>query len=243
MGYQNIIHEHMKKFVFLVVLLPMVACSQSGDLGFWAGTPEQLSGCKTWVVRIEPSLIVNLQVPVKTTNCFGEEETIIFYPSDLFPIFRSVCSVTTPTSTSDLVSDISETIYDCDGNAVGSPCDQQANYQGTNEFPAEFVVSLGTSTGTVEVDFAFGQVPDRMVIERLNGAIVLDTGWRGSTTWQTSLNQGLAELGLPPVTITSPGNGTVSFNKTFSDPVVRVKVFTSYFLGSSSWDVTVKCPQ
>lgn len=114
--------------------------------------------------------------------------------------------------------------------------------EGKNEFPAEFMVYIGPTTGTVDVDFTFGDVPDKMVLEKMDGTVLLNTGWRGSSSYQSALNQGLSNLGLPPETITSPGTGTVSFNKNFIDTQIRVKVYTSYFLGSSSWWVTVHCP-
>lgn len=231
------------KMLLFAMLLPAVVFSQVPDLGFWQGTPNEVPGCKTWRVRIESSLIVNLQVPIKITSCFGDEETLIFYPSSTAAILRDVCSVGAPTSTSDLVSSISETIYDCDGTAVGLPCNEESQASGQNEFPAEFLVEVGNTLGNVEIDFTFGDVPDKMIVEKMDGTVLINTGWRGSTSWQAQLNQGLADLGLPPETITSPGSGTVSFNKNFADSKVRVKIFTSYFLGSSSWWVTVKCPQ
>lgn len=231
------------RLLILLMLTPLFACSQSNDLGFWQEEKQPVGGCYTWRLLIDESLL-RVEVPIITTDCYGQEELTIFYPSDVAPIFRSVCSTTEPTSTSPLLLDASMT-GSCDGGEYVA-CDSETDAEGKNEFPAEFVSEIGSIQGNVSFHFTTGDVPDKVVVERLDGTVIYTTGWRGSTAYQQQLNDGLAARGLPPETIQGPGGNTgaeYTFNKNFSDPTVRFKVYTSYWItGGSSWWVTVHCP-
>lgn len=232
----------MRTLVILFIAMPLLACSQSPDLGFWAD--KQTVPCYTYQLQIDRSDISNLPVPITVTDCFGEEGLVIYYPSNVSPILRSVCSSTVPTSTSPLLLNVTMTGSCDDGEYI--PCDSETDAAGQNEFPAEFISHIGNFQGNVSFHFTTGDVPDKVVVERMDGTVIYTTGWRGSTAYQSQLNAGLAARGLPPETIQGPSGldgAEYTFNKNFADPTVRFKVYTSYWItGGSSWWVTVHCP-
>lgn len=115
--------------------------------------------------------------------------------------------------------------------SAGIPCGNPAQIVGNGvPFPGwnEYTQSLGSDAGYVLVGFATGQVPDKMVVYG-DGQIVLDTGYWGSITYQNSLNQVLADNGLPPETI-NPTTGTTTLDYEY---------FT-FFKDSSYKDVTIR---
>lgn len=223
-------------------MTPLMASSQTPGLGFWEDK-QPLPGCKTWEIQSrvsEPALTFAMDV----VDCYGEKSRVGGLSADGRTYY--LCSLVEPTGGGPLVQSVTETIYDCDGNVIGIPCDAETDASGKNEFPAEFISSIGTHIGNVSFHFATGDVPDKVVVEKLDGTVIYTTGWRGSTAYQQQLNDGLAARGLPPETIQGPGGtgGAVyTFNKDFPDPTVRFKVYTSYWItGGSSWWVTVHCP-
>lgn len=232
----------MRHLIVLFIIMPFVACSQVPDLGFWEDK-QALPGCKTWSIRTYSSDPV-LTITVYTVDCYGESKRIGLR-ADGTEYF--ICSIGEPDASSPLIQSITETVYDCEGNIVGVPCDSETNASGKDEFPAEFVSHIGTYTGTVYFHFATGDVPDKVVVEKMDGTVIYTTGWRGSTAYQSQLNAGLVARGLPTETIQGPagdGGAEYSFNKDFPDTTVRFKVYTSYWIsGGSSWWITVHCPE
>lgn len=87
------------------MVLPLLACSQGNDLGFWEGTPDKLNGCKlfTIVKRVgDPPLTVVTNI----TDCYGNEQRISIGVADGSSV--TVCSMTTP-STSPLIASVTQT--------------------------------------------------------------------------------------------------------------------------------------
>ena len=106
-------------------------------------------------------------------------------------------------------------------------------------YPAEFAITLGSATGSIMFRFNSFTVPDKYVM-LWNGNEVINTGYRGNTAYQATLNTTLATRGLPPETIVAPGNGTTSFLKTGSAATAIVRVYSP--LKSTSWNWTASCP-
>lgn len=64
----------------------------------------------------------------------------------------------------------------------GTPCSSEVNAGKGYSWPQENVVNLGSSTGTVTLDFDTISFPDRCIVE-WNSSIVIDTGFRGDTLY------------------------------------------------------------
>lgn len=83
----------MNRLILLFVVLPLMACSQSDDLGFWAGTPEKIPGCKQWVVKSRTTDPVN-SFSLTIVDCYGNEQRIGPYLADGSTYI--ICSMDTP---------------------------------------------------------------------------------------------------------------------------------------------------
>ncbi len=129
----------------------------------------------------------------------------------------------------------------CDSLPVGPviPCNTATGYSGGPAFPDVQVIELGATTGVVEVTCEAYDVPDKFIVE-FDGVEVINTGYRGLTSLQGQLNTALADKGLPPETITSPGFVVATFNKTTSTTTAILKVFAP--LSGTAWRVTAGCP-
>lgn len=119
------------------------------------------------------------------------------------------------------------------------PCGGAIEYSGGVAFPTIIEITLGSSTGTVRFDFNSFNIPDKFIV-MFDGSEVINSGYRGDTSYQTSLNAALAARGLPPETITSPGFGTVFYGKTTATTKAYVYVYAP--LSSTSWQFTLGCP-
>jgi hypothetical protein len=118
-------------------------------------------------------------------------------------------------------------------------CGVQYSYTGGETFPSIFNVNLGAGTGIVTLNFNAKNVPDKFEVW-FDGIKVIDTGYRGSATYQTDLDNALALRGLPSETIAGVGLGTANFNKTTNTEVALVKVYAP--IEGTSWDLTLACP-
>ena len=140
-----------------------------------------------------------------------------------------------------LVNDDYEVSFSCPPPiAPDIPCGAGSEYSGGEAFPQTDVVSLGTATGIVTLNYDARSIPDKFIVE-FDGVEVINTGYRGNTSQQTDLNAALASRGLPPETIQGTGFGSVTFNKTTATTTATVKVFAPQ--GSTRWDYTLSCPQ
>jgi len=129
----------------------------------------------------------------------------------------------------------------CCGAVVGPvvSCGNVTGYSGGEAFPDVQVIDLGSATGVVTLTFDAFTVVDKFILE-FDGVEVINTGYRGSTGYQGSLNSFLASQGLPAETITAPGNGTAVFTKSTATTTATLKVFAPF--PSTYWTVTVSCP-
>jgi hypothetical protein len=119
------------------------------------------------------------------------------------------------------------------------PCGSATSYTGGQSFPTEYQVNLGTDTGSVTLDFNANTIPDKFIVV-FDGVEVINTGYRGSTSYQSQLDAELISRGLPTETIVGTGQGTASFNKTTSTTTATIKVYAP--LDQTAWTVTLNCP-
>jgi len=95
-------------------------------------------------------------------------------------------------------------------------------------------VDLGLGTGNTDLTFNAYSVPDMFEVI-WNGVTVIDTGFRGDSSYNAQLNA----MGYPNVS--GPGAGTASFNKTASTPTTATVIITAP-LDTTIWDATLGCP-
>ena len=131
----------------------------------------------------------------------------------------------------------------CNALPVGPiiQCNFGTNFSGGIAYPDTQIIELGNTTGVVTVNFDAYTVPDRFTLE-FDGVVVIDTGYRSNNpqSQQGQLNTALAALGEPAATITGPGNGSATFNKTTATQQAVLKVFAP--ISGTAWTATVSCP-
>ena len=118
-------------------------------------------------------------------------------------------------------------------------CGTQYPYSGGENFPTLLNINLGAGTGTVTLNFDARSIPDKFEVW-FDGVKVIDTGYRGSATYQSNLDADLALRGLPSETIAGVGSGSANFNKTTHTEVALVKVYGP--LENTFWSLTLGCP-
>lgn len=118
-------------------------------------------------------------------------------------------------------------------------CGTQTQFDGGESFPTLLNVNLGAATGNVTLNFNAQSIPDKFEVW-FDGVKVIDTGYRGSTFYQSQLNTALAERGLPIEAISGTGSGTASFSKTTTTQTALVKVYAP--LENTLWSLTLGCP-
>jgi len=142
-----------------------------------------------------------------------------------------------------LVNDDYEIAFSCPPPVVADvPCGAGSQYNGNVAYPQTDIVDLGTGTGIVTLNFNAASIPDKFIVE-FDGVEVINTGYRGSASYQTTLNSYLANLGLPSETIQAPGQGSVTFQKTTATTTATVKVFAPISNPTTGWNYTLQCPQ
>jgi hypothetical protein len=116
-----------------------------------------------------------------------------------------------------------------------SQCDQNIYVNSNQTGLYEYTIDLGSSVGTVQLNFNSYSVPDSYQIV-WSGSTVVDTGFRGSSVYDPQLNS----LGYPNVS--GPGSGSISFNKTSASPANATLIVNSP-IDASLWSATVNCPK
>ena len=94
----------------------------------------------------------------------------------------------------------------------------------------EFIVDLGSATGSTILSFNADTVPDIFKVE-YNGVEVINTGYRGTS----GTYDGIA------VTVAGPGMGTASFTKSTASPTWAKVIIVAPFSGTV-WNFSLGCP-
>ena len=148
------------------------------------------------------------------------------------------CSVGSTTSTSTTTNPATPTTT-VSFTPQNCPATFSYGQSGAQTFPSTTKVNLGTGIGWVDIDIATYNLPDKVIIKYL-GDVVYDTGYLGSTTYQTDLNTELANRGLPSETITQGTGAQIRWFKPQSYALLDVEVYAP--LSGTGWDVSVSCP-
>ena len=144
------------------------------------------------------------------------------------------------TVTAPLVNDSYSLEFNCPAAQVpSSPCGAGVAFGGGQQYPSTETIQLGSDTGIVTLNFYAQSVPDRFVVE-FEGAVVIDTGYRGQTYHQNSLNNALIALGEPTAPIVGTGTGIATFNKTTTTSTATVKVYAP--MQGTAWTFDLQCP-
>ena len=98
----------------------------------------------------------------------------------------------------------------------------------------EYTIQLGSGTGSIPFTYNAYSVPDQFQVY-YNGNLVIDTGFRGDSSYNAQLNA----LGYPNVS--GPGSGSSSFTKTSALPQTCLVVITAPLIGTA-WEFLVGCP-
>lgn len=119
--------------------------------------------------------------------------------------------------------------------------------------PYTTAVYLGPQTGTVRVVGSANSAPDRFVFA-FGDEIVLDTLYRGSSSYQTSIDATHALYGNDPIPIIqcndcgagdvdSHGEFDLSFEKNTTQTYVNISAFMPIDESFNSWSLDIFCPE
>ena len=125
----------------------------------------------------------------------------------------------------------------------GVPCGSNVSYSGGVSYPTEKTIQLGNNSGDIRINFQTYGVPDRLVAF-LDNIQVLDTGYIGSPSHQTTLNNWLTQNNEQPQTITDNFNSIIQYyiTKTSTNPQnLILKIYAP--LSGTAWDIFVDCPK
>lgn len=166
---------------------------------------------------------------VITVKAFNENS-----PSD----FQTFTITVTVLYDSAIITEVGDA-YTCIYGPPPVACGSSATYDGGEAFPTIQVVNLGSGTGDVFLNADALSIPDKFEVW-FEGVKVIDTGYRGDTSYQSALDTALAARSLPPETITSPGAISMSFHKSTATITAEVRVYAP--LDGTSWNFTLNCP-
>jgi hypothetical protein len=120
---------------------------------------------------------------------------------------------------------------------IEATCGNQYTYSGNQDYPETYIFNLGV-IGTSTLTYQAYSIPDKWVIMQ-DGVVILDTGYRGATSYQAELDAELTARGLPTETIQGSGSGTASFSVNSTSPLY---VYVYAPLSFTSFQTTISCP-
>lgn len=148
-------------------------------------------------------------------------------------VIDDVCTCCDTTTTTTTTSTTSTT------TAAPVACGDEVVFAGGEDFPFVQPIILGGDLGIVTLDFNTFDIPDKMVVF-FDGIEVINTGYRGDTSYQTALTDELIARGYTPETIVSPGLDSAFFNKTTATDTAYVYIYAP--LPDTGWTFTLSCP-
>ncbi len=117
-------------------------------------------------------------------------------------------------------------------------CKQNIKYNGGETYPTTTTVAI-SACNFVDITFTTTSVPSKMVVT-IGGVVRLDTGYLGSTSYQTALNAALAGMLLPPETITQAvGSNAFSMVNPTLNTYAQVQIFSP--LDNTNWKYAFSC--
>jgi len=242
---------------YLLTVFTLISCeAQVNSPSFWGGDRKEISPCYNYRVVIrggDPSFLLSSYIHF--INCYGQEDFInLSQTGSTQTVYMCASSMLTTVSTpiDPFYSSITN-VGNCGETPEEPlpiiPCGQSASYNGGQAFPAVQSIQIGSATGTISVQFDPQGIPDKMIIKRQNGDVLLNTGYRtnyssgssGFNQEQQRLNSALNSRGLPNESLaSSPSNLTYTFNKNFSDSNIIVEIYAP--AASTGWEFKVNCP-
>ena len=107
----------------------------------------------------------------------------------------------------------------------------------TTTFPRVYLVNLSSETGNVLFHYNPDNIPNKFIV-KYDNEDVINTGYVGATSYQTTLNNALLAKNLPLETISSnsSGNGTLFFKKSTSTTQAIVLVYSPIIKDGSTSD-------
>lgn len=122
-------------------------------------------------------------------------------------------------------------------NVITVPCDRNFAPTG-NTGSFNYIIDLGTTTGTTGIDYNAYTIPDRFIVT-YDGQ-VYDTGFVGAPRYETAL----LNAGVDPadINLNDNGSGQLRFEKPNSTPTTAEVVVLAP-LGSTGWNIQGICPQ
>jgi hypothetical protein len=147
-------------------------------------------------------------------------------------------------------------------------CNKPAAAKGNRIYPYEETYFIGSGTGWVELEYTAWTVPDRFIVV-YGGNVVIDTGYVGSTTFNTGNNRNKLKAALlgkiDPISlntypdfVTYPGDGypivtnmnpgrqvrsTARFYKGTQEPLTAKLQVWAPGMPGTAWTATLKCPK
>lgn len=140
-----------------------------------------------------------------------------------------------------ILGDIYDVYIESTADTPTSPitCGSSASYTGGEVFPSEEFITLGSGTGTVTLNYDALSIPDKFEVW-FDGIKVIDTGYRGDSSYQSALDAELTSRGVPTETIAGIGAGTATFTKSTASVTALVRVYAP--LPGTGWSFTLECP-
>lgn len=122
--------------------------------------------------------------------------------------------------------------------ACSENCGDFIVHSGTEAFPNEYIIDLGTDPGTVNFIWNAATAPGKFELE-YDGVIIFSSGYRGDTGRQSELDLFLYTHSQPPETITTPISGSYSFPRGIPDSAI-VRVYSPLY--NNGYYFSVGCP-
>ena len=146
--------------------------------------------------------------------------------------FEAICPCPTTTTTTTLAPTTTTTTYE------EYPCGFPISFYGT-EFITIYDVYVGADTGWLALEYNIFNIPAKIIVE-YGGAEVMNTTYRGNSSYQTALNTALTALGLPTETIDTDKESIEYYEKTDAGEYVRIYIYSP--IAGATIDFTLKCP-
>jgi len=209
----------------------------TGSFSFIKNTATSIAVVKVYAPIDETEWSFNLGCVVATTTTTIDTEFSATYDNYLCALEDD--GITTTTTTTETPAPVTTTTTTYMVPEFEVSCGAGLN-SGTQTFPSVYiVVDMGTGVGWVNLTYETKEIPDKFIV-KMDGVEVINTGYRGSTSLQSELDDALAAYGESPETIISGGSGVSSFYKTSATTLVIVEIWAP--MQETEWEWFLSCP-